>query len=211
MRVGVMGATGLVGTEMLRILEERAFPVDELRVYASPRSEGRKLRVRRRRGHLRGVARRLLRRPRPRDRRRRRPDLARMGAAGGRARARRSSTSRPRSAWTPTCRSSSPRSIRTTCAHAEGHRVVPELHDDGPRHRARAAAPRRAHRPHGRVDVPVGVGRRAGRHHELDAQWTKLDGRSEELAARPRSTARSWRARSGRSRSRATSSRSRVR
>src|SRR6476646_1728864 len=38
-----MGATGMVGTEMLRILEERAFPVDELRVYASPRSEGRKL------------------------------------------------------------------------------------------------------------------------------------------------------------------------
>ena len=43
MKVGVMGATGLVGTEMLRILEERSFPVDELRVYASPRSEGRKL------------------------------------------------------------------------------------------------------------------------------------------------------------------------
>src|SRR5436853_1214546 len=28
---------------MLRVLEERAFPVDELRVYASERSEGRKL------------------------------------------------------------------------------------------------------------------------------------------------------------------------
>jgi aspartate-semialdehyde dehydrogenase len=43
MRVGVVGATGLVGTEMLRQLEERSFPVDELRVYASPRSEGRRL------------------------------------------------------------------------------------------------------------------------------------------------------------------------
>jgi aspartate-semialdehyde dehydrogenase len=43
MRVGVVGATGLVGTEMLRVLEERAFPVDELRVYASPRSVGRRL------------------------------------------------------------------------------------------------------------------------------------------------------------------------
>ncbi|HUF84389.1 MAG TPA: aspartate-semialdehyde dehydrogenase [Acidimicrobiia bacterium] len=42
-RVGVIGATGLVGTEMLRVLEERAFPVDELRVFASPRSEGRRL------------------------------------------------------------------------------------------------------------------------------------------------------------------------
>jgi aspartate-semialdehyde dehydrogenase len=42
-KVGVVGATGVVGTEMLRVLEERAFPIDELRVYASPRSEGRKL------------------------------------------------------------------------------------------------------------------------------------------------------------------------
>jgi aspartate-semialdehyde dehydrogenase len=44
-RVGVVGATGLVGTEVLRVLEERSFPVDELRVYASPRSEGRHLRL----------------------------------------------------------------------------------------------------------------------------------------------------------------------
>ena len=42
-RVGVVGATGLVGTEMLRILEERSFPVGELRAYASARSEGRTL------------------------------------------------------------------------------------------------------------------------------------------------------------------------
>jgi aspartate-semialdehyde dehydrogenase len=41
--VGVMGATGLVGQEMLRILEERSFPVDRLRVYASPRSKDRVL------------------------------------------------------------------------------------------------------------------------------------------------------------------------
>ncbi|HEX5585959.1 MAG TPA: aspartate-semialdehyde dehydrogenase [Acidimicrobiia bacterium] len=42
-RVGLVGATGLVGTEMLRLLEARAFPVDELRAFASPRSVGRKL------------------------------------------------------------------------------------------------------------------------------------------------------------------------
>jgi aspartate-semialdehyde dehydrogenase len=42
-RVGLVGATGLVGTEMRRIFEERAFPISELRVYASPRSEGRRL------------------------------------------------------------------------------------------------------------------------------------------------------------------------
>jgi aspartate-semialdehyde dehydrogenase len=41
--VGVVGATGLVGSEMLRLLDERDFPVAELRAYASPRSEGRKL------------------------------------------------------------------------------------------------------------------------------------------------------------------------
>jgi aspartate-semialdehyde dehydrogenase len=38
-----MGATGLVGTEMLRLLEQRRFPVTELRPFASPRSEGRRL------------------------------------------------------------------------------------------------------------------------------------------------------------------------
>jgi aspartate-semialdehyde dehydrogenase len=42
-RVGLMGATGMVGTEMLRILEERDFPVGELRAFASLRSEGRRL------------------------------------------------------------------------------------------------------------------------------------------------------------------------
>ncbi len=41
--VGVIGATGLVGQEMLRILEQRAFPLDRMRVYASARSEGRRL------------------------------------------------------------------------------------------------------------------------------------------------------------------------
>jgi aspartate-semialdehyde dehydrogenase len=43
LRVGVVGATGLVGTEMVRLLEEREFPVSELRAYASPRSEGRRI------------------------------------------------------------------------------------------------------------------------------------------------------------------------
>lgn len=42
-RVGLIGATGLVGTEMLTILEQRKFPVEELRAFASPRSKGRRL------------------------------------------------------------------------------------------------------------------------------------------------------------------------
>lgn len=42
-RIGLVGATGLVGTMMLRILEERKFPVGELRCFASARSAGRTL------------------------------------------------------------------------------------------------------------------------------------------------------------------------
>jgi aspartate-semialdehyde dehydrogenase len=41
LKVAVVGATGAVGTEMLRILEERAFPVDGLVPLASARSAGR--------------------------------------------------------------------------------------------------------------------------------------------------------------------------
>src|SRR5688500_5573735 len=38
--VGIVGATGLVGSTMLEILAERKFPVDELRLFASARSAG---------------------------------------------------------------------------------------------------------------------------------------------------------------------------
>ncbi len=43
MRVAVVGATGLVGGVMLKILEERNFPVSELFVVASERSVGKEL------------------------------------------------------------------------------------------------------------------------------------------------------------------------
>ena len=43
MRVAVVGVTGSVGREMLGILEEREFPVDELLPLASARSEGKKV------------------------------------------------------------------------------------------------------------------------------------------------------------------------
>lgn len=42
-RIGVLGATGLVGEVLLRILDERDFPTDELRAFASERSAGRRL------------------------------------------------------------------------------------------------------------------------------------------------------------------------
>lgn len=41
--VAVVGATGAVGGTMLRVLEERGFPVTELRPLASARSEGRRI------------------------------------------------------------------------------------------------------------------------------------------------------------------------
>ena len=46
MKVAVVGATGAVGREMTRILQERNFPVDELLPLASARSAGRVVRFR---------------------------------------------------------------------------------------------------------------------------------------------------------------------
>jgi len=46
LKVAVVGATGAVGTELLRILEERSFPVDELLPFGSARSAGRSVRFR---------------------------------------------------------------------------------------------------------------------------------------------------------------------
>ncbi|MEC3956378.1 aspartate-semialdehyde dehydrogenase [Nocardia sp. CDC153] len=43
LRVGIVGATGLVGAVLRRLLAERDFPVAELRYFASARSAGRKL------------------------------------------------------------------------------------------------------------------------------------------------------------------------
>ena len=42
-RVAIVGATGMVGKTFLRVLEERDFPVGELYLLASERSEGKTL------------------------------------------------------------------------------------------------------------------------------------------------------------------------
>jgi len=42
-RVAILGATGAVGRTMLRVLEERAFPAEEVVLLASPRSDGQRL------------------------------------------------------------------------------------------------------------------------------------------------------------------------
>ena len=42
-KVAVVGATGNVGREILKTLDERGFAVDEIHALASPRSAGREL------------------------------------------------------------------------------------------------------------------------------------------------------------------------
>ncbi len=42
-RVGIMGATGIVGRELLKVLFARKFPIESLRLYASKRSVGKKI------------------------------------------------------------------------------------------------------------------------------------------------------------------------
>ena len=42
MKVAIVGASGAVGQEFLRVLDERAFPIDELLLFGSQRSAGRK-------------------------------------------------------------------------------------------------------------------------------------------------------------------------
>ena len=43
MKIAVVGATGMVGEIMLKVLEERKFPISELLLVASERSTGKKL------------------------------------------------------------------------------------------------------------------------------------------------------------------------
>ncbi len=43
MKIGILGATGAVGRQMLECIEERQLPVEELRIFASERSKGKKL------------------------------------------------------------------------------------------------------------------------------------------------------------------------
>ncbi len=46
MKVAVVGATGLVGSKMLQVLEERNFPISQLLLVASERSVGKTLKFR---------------------------------------------------------------------------------------------------------------------------------------------------------------------
>ena len=45
LKVGILGATGAVGQQMLIVLAERNFPISELRLFGSARSAGSKIAV----------------------------------------------------------------------------------------------------------------------------------------------------------------------
>ena len=49
MKVAIVGASGAVGQEFLRVLDERNFPLDELVLFGSKRSAGTKYRSEERR------------------------------------------------------------------------------------------------------------------------------------------------------------------
>lgn len=44
-RLGILGATGAVGQEMLKVLQEKDFPLSELRLLASKRSAGKEVQI----------------------------------------------------------------------------------------------------------------------------------------------------------------------
>jgi aspartate-semialdehyde dehydrogenase len=73
MKVAVVGATGLVGGVMLKVLEERNFPVDELFAVASERSIGAVVRFRGKNVPVIGMAAAVAERP----------DIALFSAGGG--------------------------------------------------------------------------------------------------------------------------------
>lgn len=63
MKVAVVGATGLVGTVMLKVLEERNFPVIELLPVASEKSTGKKVRFRDKEYSVIGMEEAIARKP----------------------------------------------------------------------------------------------------------------------------------------------------
>ncbi len=55
LRVAIVGATGLVGEELLRILDERRFPIADIRLFASPRSAGARIAALGRESHVQQI------------------------------------------------------------------------------------------------------------------------------------------------------------
>src|SRR5690554_1073438 len=55
MKIAVIGATGMVGEVMLKVLEERNFPIDELLLVASEKSIGKELEFRGKTNRIIGI------------------------------------------------------------------------------------------------------------------------------------------------------------
>ena len=43
MRIGIVGATGAVGQEIIALLNERRFDIESIKLFASPKSAGKKI------------------------------------------------------------------------------------------------------------------------------------------------------------------------
>jgi aspartate-semialdehyde dehydrogenase len=113
--LAVVGATGAVGTVMLEILSQREDVWGEIRLVASPRSAGKRLKVRGEEVEVvalseeafDGVDVAMFDVP---------DEISAQWAPTLTPRAPSRSTTRARSGWTPTCRSSCPRSTPRRCA-----------------------------------------------------------------------------------------------
>ncbi len=164
MRIAIVGATGQVGGVMRAVLAERQFPVDELRLLASSRSAGRRLRWGDTEIEVEDAATAdwsgldialfsaggadLARAGSARGRRRRHRHRQLVGVAHGSRRAARGARGqRPRPRRDP-----------------QGHRRQPQLHDHG-RHAGAQAARSRGRPAYARREhLPGRVGRGPGRH-----------------------------------------------
>ena len=100
LQLAVVGATGAVGPEVLRVLEERRFPAAEVVAFASARSAGQRVRVRRPPAGGAGADRGRARGLRPGALLGRRRYLATVRARGGAPRLRRHRQVERVSAWT---------------------------------------------------------------------------------------------------------------
>ncbi len=158
-RLAVLGATGAVGETLLKVLEEREFPLAELRLLASERSAGQTRRFRGEDVEVQLAGGRLVRRHRHRHLLGRRRPLAHVRTARGRRRRRRD---RQLLGLPHGCRRAAGRARGEPAGgvHPRRRDREPELLDDAARAGAEAAARRRRPRARDRLDLPGGLGHR---------------------------------------------------
>ena len=159
--VAVVGASGAVGDRMIRLLEERAFPVASIKFLASERSAGKTV---------------TFRGEDLPDRADRRGGVPRASTSSSRAR-----PAASRGEWSPIAAEAGAVVVDNSSAFRmdpdvplvvpevnphdiawnTGDHRQPQLLDDPDGRRAQAAARRRAGAPGRREHLPVGLGRRA--------------------------------------------------